>query len=386
MNIIVFGGDGFCGWPTSLYLSDQGHNVTIVDNLSRRKIDLDLGTNSLTPISSIQERVKTWNSLSNNKISFLNIDISIDYEVLKKILLEKKPNAVIHFAEQRSAPYSMISSKEKRYTINNNINATSNLLNAVLEVDKSIHIIHLGTMGVYGYGQVDNSTIPEGYLKVLIEDNEGNYKEKEIMHPAAPGSIYHTSKTLDALLFYFFNKNDNLRITDLHQGIVWGTNIEQNLRHDKLVNRFDYDGDYGTVLNRFLMQAAINHPLTVHGSGKQTRALIHIQNSVECINIALNSIPKDNERVQIFNQMTETKKIIDLANEVSKLTGVSINHLDNPRKEADENSLNVLNQQFLAKGLEPIYISEKLMNEVTTITKKYSFNVDREKIIAKSKW
>ena len=386
MNILILGGDGFCGWPTSLYLSDQGHNVIIIDNLSRRKIDLDLGTNSLTPISSIFERVETWNTLSKNKISFFNVDISIDYEILKKILKEKKPHAIVHFAEQRSAPYSMISSKEKRYTINNNINATNNLLNAVLEIDKSIHIIHLGTMGVYGYGQVDNAMIPEGYLDVLIKDKDGKYKEKEIMHPAAPGSIYHTSKTLDALLFYFFNKNDNLKITDLHQGIVWGTNIEQNLRHDKLINRFDYDGDYGTVLNRFLMQAAIDHPLTVHGSGNQTRALIHIQNSVECINIALNSKPKLNEKVQIFNQMTETKKIIDLANEVSKLTGVSINHLQNPRKEADENSLNVSNQQFLAKGLNPIYLSEKLMNEVTSITKKYFSNIDTQKIIAKSKW
>ena len=276
MKIAVLGGDGFVGWPTSLHLSDQGHEIHILDNLSRRWIDTELGVQSLTPMDSIQERTRIWHQETGRRIHFHLLDLAGDYEVLKRWLSDERPQAVIHFAEQRAAPYSMKSDRHKNYTVNNNVNATHNLLNAMVEIDLDAHLIHLGTMGVYGYSTV-GAAIPEGYLPVAIETIAGDRVDQEILYPANPGSVYHMTKCLDQLLFQFYAKNDGLRITDLHQGIVWGTHTEQTRRHVQLINRFDYDGDYGTVLNRFLIQAAIGYPLTVHGTGGQTRAFIHIQ-------------------------------------------------------------------------------------------------------------
>lgn len=270
-KVIVLGGDGFCGWPTSLHLSDKGHDVIILDNLSRRKIDIELGCDSLTPIATIEQRIETWKEITGKSIKFYNLDLSTDYFELVQLFKDEKPDAVVHFAEQRAAPYSMKNSKNKRYTMQNNLVGTNNLLSAIVESGLDIHVVHLGTMGVYGYG-TSGGAIPEGYLDVQLPSGES----KSILHPANPGSIYHLTKCLDALTFQFYNKNDGLRITDLHQGIVWGTNTEQTLRDPKLINRFDYDGDYGTVLNRFLMQAALGIPLTVYGIGGQTRAFIHI--------------------------------------------------------------------------------------------------------------
>jgi UDP-sulfoquinovose synthase len=200
----------------------------------------------------------------------------------------------------------------KRYTVNNNLNATNNVLCAIVESGLDIHLVHLGTMGVYGYGSVGRQ-IPEGYLKINIKSDDGSYTEQEIMYPPNPGSIYHLTKTQDALSFAFFNKNDDLRITDLHQGIVWGTHTQETRLDLGLINRFDYDGDYGTVLNRFLMQAAIKYPLTVYGTGGQTRAFIHIQDTVKCIELAIKNPPKKKDRVLIMNQMTETHRVSDLA-------------------------------------------------------------------------
>ena len=284
-SIIVFGGDGFCGWPTSLGLSEAGHDVIIVDNLVRRKTDIELGCNSLTPIKPIEARIKAWNEITGKKIRFEYIDVSEHYHRIYSLLKEVKPMAVIHFAEQRAAPYSMKSSFHKRYTVNNNLNATHNILCAIVESGLDIHMIHLGTTGVYGYGTA-GMDIPEGYLKVKVALEDGE-KELDIMYPPNPGSIYHMTKTQDALMFYYYNKNDDVRITDLHQGIVWGTNTPETIRDERLINRFDYDGDYGTVLNRFLMQGAVGHPLTIHGTGGQTRAFIHIRDTVNCLKLAV---------------------------------------------------------------------------------------------------
>jgi UDP-sulfoquinovose synthase len=384
MNIVILGGDGFCGWPTSLYLSRHGYNVTIVDNLSRRNIDNELEAYSLTPIQPLGTRIKVWEDKTGGKIQFVNINVSENYHRLLTLLMELKPVAVVHFAEQRAAPYSMKSSYHKRYTVNNNINATHNLLCAIVESGLDIHVVHLGTMGVYGYGTA-GMEIPEGYLKVVV-DVDGEKKAIEILYPANPGSIYHMTKTQDALMFYYYNKNDHLRITDLHQGIVWGTNTEETLLDEKLINRFDYDGDYGTVLNRFLMQAAIGHPLTVHGSGGQTRAFIHIRDTVKCIKIAIENPPVKNERVQIFNQATETHTVKWLADKVSEMTGAEIRNLTNPRIEAAENTLRVSNKKFLNLGLKPITLSEGLMEEVMSISEKYRERCDVSKILCRSKW
>lgn len=385
MRVIVLGGDGFCGWPTALNLSSKGCEVVIVDNLSRRRIDIELECDSLTPIRPMSERLRAWKEVSGNDIKFYNFDVAINYRRLLDLIKEWQPNAIVHFAEQRAAPYSMKSSLHRRYTVNNNINATNNLLAAIVESGLDIHLVHLGTMGVYGYGTA-GMRIPEGYLKVRVEADEGGLIENEILYPANPGSIYHMTKTQDQLLFLFYNKNDSLRITDLHQGVVWGTQTEETKCDERLINRFDYDGDYGTVLNRFLMQAAIEYPLTVYGTGGQTRAFINIQDTVRCIRLALENPPVVGDRVQIFNQMTECHRIRDLAAMISKKTGARIERMQNPRKEAEENELHVVNERFLRLGLSPITLNDGLMDEITDIARKYSSRCDRSKIPCTSLW
>ncbi|GAB3875295.1 NAD-dependent epimerase/dehydratase family protein [Kibdelosporangium lantanae] len=384
MRILVLGGDGFCGWPTALHLSDRGHDVSIVDNLSRRAIDLEMEVDSLTPIRPIGERLRVWHEVSGQRIGFHMLDLAEDYDLLAALLKDFGPDAIVHFAEQRAAPYSMRSPKAKRYTIDNNVRATHNLLTAMVATGTDAALVHLGTMGVYGYGWSGSAPIPEGYLTVKVPTPDGDLA-REILHPANPGSVYHLTKTLDQLMFSFYARNDDLRITDLHQGIVWGTQTPQTIRDERLINRFDYDGDYGTVLNRFLMQAAIGHPLTVHGTGGQTRAFIHIRDTVRCVEIAVNN-PAGRDKPQVFNQITETHRVADLAELVSKLTGADVAFLPNPRKEAAENELNVRNDRFLALGLEPTTLSEGLLEECTEIAGKYAHRVDLTKILCRSVW
>src|SRR3954467_1379130 len=384
LRVLVLGGDGFCGWATSLYLSARGNDVAIADNLSRRAIDQELGVSSLTPIRPLDERVRAWREVSGRAIDVAILDVARDYDALLDLLRTFRPEAVVHFAEQRAAPYSMKSSRHKRYTVDNNVNATHNLLAALVEAELDCHVVHLGTMGVYGY-QSAGVPIPEGYLNVSLAP-EADAVEKEILYPVDPGSVYHTTKTLDQLLFAFYAKNDELRITDLHQGIVWGTETDQTALDERLINRFDYDGDYGTVLNRFLMQAAIGYPLTVHGTGGQTRAFIHIRDTVKCIQIACENPPECGERVQIFNQMTEVHRVIDLAGLISRLTGAELGLVENPRKEAAENQLAVENARLLSLGLRPTTLEAELLTEVTQVAARYIDRADWTRIPGTSVW
>lgn len=292
---IVLGGDGFCGWPTALHLSENGHKVVIVDNLLRRQIDEELGTQSLTPICSPEERVQAWKEVADKDIEFVKLDVSDSLADMMSLFKKYKPDNIIHFAEIRAAPYSMKSPEKKQQTVQNNLMGVHNVLISMLQECPDAHLIHLGTMGVYGYNY--DGTIPEGYLDVVVDGEE---KKKTIVAPYDPGSVYHATKCLDNVLFNFYVKNDKLRITDLHQGVVWGVETPETIKDPRLVNRVDIDSDYGTVLNRFAVQAALGLDITPYGTGGQTRAFINIADTARCIRIATENPPARGDRVQIF--------------------------------------------------------------------------------------
>lgn len=380
MKILITGGDGFCGWPTSLKLAAEGHEVVIVDNLSRRKIDSELNSNSLTKIFSIEDRIKAATK-QNWKISFHNIDIT-NYHDLYKIISDSNPDTIVHFAEQRSAPYSMISENERRYTVDNNITTTHNILNAIVDFNKNIHLVHLGTMGVYGYSK-EFGAIPEGYLNIKINETK---KDVDILYPTNPGSVYHMTKSMDQLLFQFYNKNWKLKITDLHQGIVWGTQTSHTKKDPALTNRFDYDGIYGTVLNRFITQAATKNDITVYGTGGQTRAFIHIEDTAKCIQIACENEPNEKDKVRIFNQVSETRSVKELAQLCAKTYGGRIKYIENPRKELAENELEVVNSGLKNLGFKPITLSQNLMDDIKFIAENMKENFDPKNNLTSPKW
>lgn len=384
-RVIVLGGDGFCGWPTALGLSAAGHQVTIVDNLSRRRIEAELGAPSLTPIADITTRIAAWQRVSGQKIDFLALDIARDVEAMRRAFKDISPDTVVHFAEQRAAPYSMRSPDHKRYTVDNNVSGTHNVLAVLTELGLGTHLVHLGTMGVYGYDG-DGLEIPEGYLNVKVEAPNGDLLDRSILYPTQPGSVYHLTKSLDQLLFQFYARNDGLRITDLHQGIVWGTQTKETRLDPELINRFDYDGDYGTVLNRFLMQAAAGHPLTVHGTGGQTRAFINIQDTVNCVKLAVENPPKAGDKVKILNQVAETHRVRDLAKLVAEVTGAEVALVDNPRKEAAENDLKVSNRGFRSLGLNPILLRDQLLGETLEVVEKFKHRANLDAVPATALW
>lgn len=382
-KILVVGGDGFCGWPTALNLAAAGHDVVIIDNLSRRAIEREIGARSLTPIASIDDRVAKAANLIGN-ISFRNIDVARQYDELLKTITSVRPDTIIHFGEQRAAPYSMLGDRQRRYTVDNNVPGTHNILSAIVESRLDIHLVHLGTMGVYGYSK-QFGAIPEGYLDITINATE---QEAEILYPANPGSVYHMTKCLDQLLFSYYVKNWHLRITDLHQGIVWGTQTEQTCQDEALINRFDYDGEYGTVLNRFIVQAEKGHPLTVYGTGGQKRALIHVSDTAACIRLAVENAD-DNQlsaRVRIFNQVSEVRSVLEMANYVAELYDAEVGLMDNPRAELAENDLEVSNEGLRSLGFKPITLDESLVHEVTDIARKYRDRINGDAIMSKARW
>lgn len=364
-KILIIGGDGFCGWPTSLYLASKGHDIKILDNFARRKIDKELSINSLVKIYSIYERIKKANEIIGN-LTFEKIDISKSYDKLKKIIKSFKPNSIIHLAEQKSAPYSMIDDYHRNFTVEKNIASTHNICSAITEVDKKIHLIHLGSMGVYGYSDV-NGYIPEGYIDIIVKSTN---KSTKILYPVNPGSIYHMTKCLDQLIFQYYVKNWNLKITDLHQGIVWGINTNLTLLSPILANRFDYDGIFGTVINRFISQAANNRALTIYGSGGQTRAFININDTAKCINLALNNDNFEPNKVRIFNQASETITLLNLAKLISKIYNSKIKFYKNPRAELEKNELNVINQNLKSLGFKPILLNRGLLDDIRSLAKK----------------
>jgi UDP-sulfoquinovose synthase len=381
MKVLVIGGDGYCGWATALYLSDHGYEVGILDNLVRRHWDQQLCVETLTPIAPIQQRLRKWHELTGKKIDLFIGDIN-DYDFLIRSLRQFEPEAIVHFGEQRSAPFSMIDREHAVMTQTNNVVGNLNLLFAMKEEFPNTHLVKLGTMGEYGTPNID---IEEGYIEI-----NHNGRKDLLPYPKQPGSFYHLSKVHDSHNIHFACKIWGLRATDLNQGVVYGVHTDQTRRDEMLINRLDYDGVFGTALNRFCIQAAIGHPLTVYGKGGQTRGFLDIRDTVRCIEIAVNN-PANSGEFRVFNQFTEMFSISDLAVMVEKAgrhlgLNVEINHLDNPRVELEEHYFNAKNTKLKDLGLEPHNLEESLLDSLINVAQQYKDRVDESQILPKVSW
>lgn len=381
MKVLVIGGDGYCGWATALHLANKGYEVGVLDNLIRRHWDNELGVATLTPIASIQERIHKWKSVSGQDIDLFIGDIT-NYEFLQKAFRSFEPDAVVHFGEQRSAPFSMIDREHAVLTQVNNVVGTLNLLYAIKEHNPECHLVKLGTMGEYGTPNID---IEEGYITI-----EHNGRKDTLPYPKQPGSFYHLSKVHDSHNIQFACRSWGLRATDLNQGVVYGVLTEETGTDELLINRLDYDGVFGTALNRFCIQAAIGHPLTVYGTGGQTRGFLDIRDTVRCIELAISN-PAEAGKMRVFNQFTELFSIRDLALMVQKASQtlgikIEIQNIDNPRVELEEHYFNAKNTNLLDLGLQPHFLSEALIDSLLNFAVRYRDRVDEKQILPKVKW
>src|SRR5271154_5069747 len=371
MRIAVLGGDGYCGWATALYLSNKGHAVTIVDNFVRRQWDFELGVQTLTPIQPLSQRLRAWRQLTGKTIDLRVGDIC-DYDFSASVIKDLQPEAIVHFAEQRSAPYSMIDCKHAVSTQVNNVVGTLNLLFAVRELQPDCHIVKLGTMGEYGTPNID---IEEGFIEI-----EHNGRKDTLPFPKQPGSFYHLSKVHDSHNIMFTCRIWGIRATDLNQGVVYGTVTDEVLLDEALINRFDYDEVFGTVLNRFCAQAAIGMPLSVYGKGGQTRGFLDIRDTVRCVELACLNPAKPGE-FRVFNQFTEQFSVLDLAVTVQAVAGqmgikVEIDHLPDPRVEAESHYYNARHSRLTDLGLKPHMLSDSLVDSLISIALRYRDRID----------
>ncbi len=381
MKIAVLGGDGYCGWATALYLSQKGHAVAVIDNFVRRQWDYELGVQTLTPIRPLPERLRTWKELTGNTIESFVGDVT-DYEFLASVMRDFAPDAVVHFAEQRSAPYSMIDRKHAVSTQVNNVVGTLNLLFAIREFNPACHLVKLGTMGEYGTPNID---IEEGYLTI-----EHNGRKDVLPFPKQPGSFYHLSKVHDSHNIMFACRIWGLRATDLNQGVVYGTTTGETALDEALINRFDYDEVFGTVLNRFCVQAAIGHPLTVYGKGGQTRGFLDIRDTVRCIEIACLQ-PAAPGECRVFNQFTEQFSVLDIARHVQTAAAklglaVEIDHLPDPRVEAEQHYYNAKHSRLIDMGLKPHLLSDSLLDSLMNIALQYRDRIDTTILLPTVDW
>jgi UDP-sulfoquinovose synthase len=381
MKIIVAGGDGFCGWPTALYLSNRGHDVAIIDNLARRKWDRELRSNSLTPIASLSERVEKWKQLTGRTIRTYIGDLN-HYDFLCEVMRQVQPDAFVHFAEQRSAPYSMIDREHAVFTQVSNVVGTLNAAYAIRELAPDCHLIKLGTMGEYGQPNID---IEEGYIEI-----EHNGRKDVLPYPKQPGSFYHLSKVHDSHNLMFCCKIWGLRVTDLNQGIVYGLHTEETRLDPVLINRLDYDAVFGTALNRFLVQAAIGHDLTVYGQGGQTRGFLNITDTVRCIEITAEH-PADRGEFRVFNQFTEEFSVLELAQKVKKVAEeegyrVNIANLPNPRVEKESHYYNAKNTKLQDLGLTPDLLTDRVLRDIFLTAVEYKDRVIVDNVLPTVRW
>ena len=381
MKILVLGGDGYCGWPTSLHLSDAGHEVVIVDNCVRRQIDNELGAQSLTPITDMKQRVKVWQEVSGQTMAVEFGDL-LDWEFISGVVQRHQPDAIVHFAEQRAAPYSMIDRRHTVYTQYNNVIGNLNVLFAIQEFAPECHLVKLGTMGEYGTPNID---IEEGYIEI-----EHHGRKDVLPYPKQPGSWYHLSKVHDSHNIAFACRIWGMRATDLKQGVVYGTVTPQTERDPRLINRFDYEEVFGTVLNRFCIQAAIGHPLTVYGKGGQTRGFLDIRDTVRCIELAVEN-PAERGEFRVFNQFTEEFSVGQLAEMVVDAAGklgieARVERIPNPRVEKEEHYYNAKHTKLLDLGLQPHYLGDSLLDSLLNIALEYRDRIDPDVVMPSVDW
>ncbi|MCZ8223372.1 MAG: NAD-dependent epimerase/dehydratase family protein [Microcystis sp. LE19-84.1B] len=381
MRVLVIGGDGYCGWATALHLSNRGYEVGILDSLVRRYWDLQLGCDTLTPIAPISHRIQRWQDLTGKSLDLFVGDIN-NYDFLIQSLRQFQPDAIVHFGEQRSAPFSMIDREHAVLTQVNNVVGNLNILYAMKEEFPDAHLVKLGTMGEYGTPNID---IEEGYITI-----EHNGRKDTLPYPKQPGSMYHLSKVHDSHNIHFACRMWGLKATDLNQGVVYGVLTEETGMDEMLINRLDYDGVFGTALNRFCIQAAIGHPLTVYGKGGQTRGFLDIRDTVGCLELAIAN-PAQSGEFRVFNQFTELFSVGDLALMVKKAgsalgLNVEINNLDNPRIELEEHYFKAKNTKLLDLGLQPHYLSDSLLDSLLNFATKYRDRVDMNHILPKVTW
>ena len=377
MRILVLGGDGYLGWPTALHLSRAGHDVAVADNFARRCYDYEMGVESLTPIDSLQTRVRAWRELTGSQISVYVGDLC-DADFTYRAVRDFAPAAIVHFAEQRSAPYSMVDRKHAVYTQTNNVVGNLNVLYAIAEIDPDIHLVKLGTMGEYGTPNID---IEEGWLEI-----EHKGRRDRVLFPKRPGSFYHLSKVHDSHNIEFACRIWGIRATDLNQGVVYGQQTPETAMDDRLATRYDYDAVFGTVLNRFVIQAVLGQPLTVYGNGTQTRGLIEIRDTVR-IQLACEN-PAEAGEFRVFNQMTQAMPISEIARTVAEASpdAATITYLENPRVELENHHYNVVHTGLLGLGLEPHLLSDTLIESLFEITKQHAHRVRPDALLPTIQW
>ncbi|PSR36942.1 MAG: NAD-dependent dehydratase, partial [Sulfobacillus thermosulfidooxidans] len=378
MRILVLGGDGYLGWPTAMYLSKKGHDVAVADNFVRRQYDFELGAESLVPIASLQQRIKTWKDVTGLHMDLYVGDLT-DARFVHRMVGEFKPDTIVHYAEQRSAPYSMIDQEHAVYTQTNNVVGTLNVIYAIAELNPNIHLVKLGSMGEYGTPNID---IEEGYLEI-----EHNGRKDILPYPKQPGSFYHLSKVHDSHNILFACKNFGLRATDLNQGIVYGVQTDETVLHPDLATRFDYDGIFGTVLNRFCIEAVLGHPLTVYGLGEQRRGILDIRDTVRCIEIASEN-PAQAGEFRVFNQFTEEFSIKELAELVAKTYPgeAHVELSEDPRTEELTHYYRAINTNLLDLGLVPHLLSDTLIESMFGVIEKYQSRVNWDVIRTSVNW
>jgi UDP-sulfoquinovose synthase len=381
MRVLILGGDGYLGWPTAMYLSRQGHQVAVADNYFRRRAGMELNCEPLLAVPNLHQRAQLWKEISGRQIEVFIGDVT-NYEFLAKVFRETGPEGVVHYAEQPSAPYSMMGREAALFTLTNNLVSTFNLIHAVAEFAPDCHIVKLGTMGVYGTPNID---IEEGYLEV-----EHKGRKHKFLYPKTPGSLYHLTKSQDGDMLYFYCRTWDIRVTDLNQGPVYGIVTEESGTDDRLASIFNYDDIFGTVLNRFVVQAVAGHPLTVYGEGGQTRGYLNIKDTLACVELALLH-PASTGEYRVFNQFVETFSVNELADRVvvaGQELGlqVKINKIPNPRREAEEHYYNPAHSGLLSLGLTPHYLTAEVLTGMLAFVRRYRERICPDYILPRVKW